>query len=101
TGDGLKGKGMLAVAEDALERVWVGTNEGLFRLTQGRVRAFTTADGLPHGYVLSLVVDRRGPVWAGTNGGVARISGDSLRSWGPVDGVAGPLVFVIRESRDG
>ncbi len=101
TRDGLTGKWMLAVAEDSLERVWVGTNEGLFRLTQGRARAFTTADGVPHGYVRALVVDRRGAVWAGTNGGVARIVGDSVRGWSPADGLAGPFVFAIREIADG
>ncbi len=99
--DGLAGKWMLAVAEDSLERVWVGTNQGLFRLTRGRVRAFSASDGLPDGYVRTLVVDRRGAVWAGTNRGIARVVGDSVKSWGLADGLAGPLVFTIRESQDG
>ena len=99
--DGLAGKWILAVVEDSLERVWVGTNEGLFRLTQGRVRAFTMSDGLPNVYVRALIVDRHGAVWAGTNGGVARVVGDSVRSWRAADGLAGSLVFAIREARDG
>jgi len=99
--DGLAGKWVLAVAEDSLDRVWVGTNEGLFRLTNGRFRRFTTADGLQNAYVRVLVVDRRGALWAGTNQGVARVVGDSIRSWGTADGMAGPFVFAIRESRDG
>ena len=99
--DGLAGKWVLAVAEDSLDRVWVGTNQGLFRLTNERFRAFTTADGLPNVYVRALVVDRQGAVWAGTNGGVARIVGDSIKSWGMADGIAGPIVFSIRETRDG
>jgi signal transduction histidine kinase len=99
--DGLVGKWMLAVAEDSLERVWVGTNEGLFRLTPGHVRAFTTPDGLPNAYVRALAVDRHGAVWAGTNGGLARVVGDSVTSWRPADGVAGSFVFAIRESHDG
>jgi signal transduction histidine kinase/ligand-binding sensor domain-containing protein len=98
--DGLAGKWMLAVAEDSLERVWVGTNHGLFRLTRGRVRAFSASDGLPDGYVRALAVDRRGAVWAGTNRGIARVVDDSVESWGPADGLAGPLVFTIRESQD-
>ena len=99
--DGLAGKWMLAVAEDSLDRVWVGTNQGLFCLTRGRVRAFSASDGLPDVYVRALVVDRRGAVWAGSNRGIARVVGDSVRSWGPADGLAGPLVFTIRESQDG
>jgi signal transduction histidine kinase/ligand-binding sensor domain-containing protein len=102
--DGLAGKWVLAVAEDSLGRVWVGTDQGLFRLTAGRpgpAREFTTADGLPHAYVRALVADRRGAVWAGTNGGVAQVVGDSVRSWGPADGLAGSYVFAIRELGDG
>jgi len=99
--DGLVGKWMLAVAEDSLERVWVGTNQGLFRLAQGRVRAFTTSDGFPNGYVRALAMDRHGAVWAGTNGGLARVVGDSVKSWGPADGLAGLMVFTIREAQDG
>ena len=99
--DGLAGKWMLAVAEDSLERVWVGTNQGLFHLTPGRVRAFSASNGLPNSYVRALIVDRRGAVWVGTNGGIARVVGDSVRSWSPADGLAGPLVFTIRESRSG
>src|SRR4029434_3730228 len=48
---GLAGKWVLAVAEDSLDRVWVGTNQGLFRLTRGADRAFSALDGLPDGYV--------------------------------------------------
>jgi len=99
--DGLTGKWVLAVAEDSLGQVWVGTDQGLFRLTQGGVRAFTTSDRLPNVYVRALVIDRRGAVWAGTNAGVARIVGDSIRSWGTADGIAGPFVFAIHESHDG
>ena len=99
--DGLVGKWMLAVAEDSLERVWVGTTQGLFRLTSGRFRAFTTSDGLPNGYVRALAVDRHGTLWVGTNVGVARVVGDSIRSLGTADGLAGPIVFAIGETRDG
>jgi ligand-binding sensor domain-containing protein/signal transduction histidine kinase len=99
--DGLAGKWVLAVVEDSLDRVWVGTNEGLFRLTNARFRPFTTADGLPNLYVRALVVDRHGALWAATNLGVALVVGDSIRSWGTADGVAGPFVFAIRETRDG
>jgi len=99
--DGLAGKWMLAVAEDSLENVWVGTNQGLFRLTRGRGHTFSALNGLPNTYVRALFVDRRGAVWAGTNGGIARVAGDSVTSWGPAEGLAGPLVFTIRESQDG
>jgi signal transduction histidine kinase/ligand-binding sensor domain-containing protein len=99
--DGLAGKWMLAVAEDSLENVWVGTNQGLFRLTRGRGHTFSALNGLPNAYVRALLVDRRGAVWAGTNGGVARVVDDSLTSWGPAEGLAGPMVFTIRESQDG
>jgi C4-dicarboxylate-specific signal transduction histidine kinase/sugar lactone lactonase YvrE len=99
--DGLAGKWVLSVAEDSLRRVWVGTDRALFRLEQGRFRAFTTAHWLPHGNVRVLVVDGRGAVWVGTNDGVARVVGDSVRSWGPAHGLAGPSVLAIRELRDG
>jgi signal transduction histidine kinase/ligand-binding sensor domain-containing protein len=99
--DGLAGNWMLAVAEDSLDRVWVGTNQGLFRLTNGQARAFMQSEGLPNAYVRALLVDRRGDVWAGTNAGLVRLVNDSLQSWGTADGLAGPIVFTMRESQDG
>ena len=99
--DGLVGKWVLAITEDSLERVWVGTEKGLRYLTRGRFRDITPEYPLSHSYVRALVVDRSGAVWAGSNGGLTRIIGDSVRSWGPGDGLAGPVVFAIRQVRDG
>ena len=99
--DRLSGKWVLAIAEDSLARLWVATDQGLFRLSGGSVRAFTLKDGLPHSYVRALLVDRHGAVWAGTNAGLAQVEGDSIHSWRPADGLSGPLVFTIRETHDG
>ena len=99
--DGLVGKWVLSVLEDSLQRVWVGTEKGLFRLTRGRLRAFTTPQGLRYSHVRALALDRTGAVWAATNGALARVDGDSVRSWGTADGLAGYTVFAIREMRDG
>jgi len=99
--DGLVGKWVLSVLEDSLQRIWVGTEKGLFRLTRGRLRAFTTPQGLGYSHVRALALDRTGAVWAATNGALVRVDGDSVRSWGTADGLAGYTVFAIREMRDG
>ena len=97
--DGLVGKWVLSVLEDSLQRLWVGTEKGLFRLTRDRFRTFTTIQGLRYTYVRALVLDRSGAVWAATNAGLVRVDGDSVRTWGRADGLAG--VFAMREMRDG
>ena len=99
--DGLGGRWVLAVAEDSLTRLWVGTDQGLFHLSSDTARALTTVTGLSHDYFHALLVDRHGTLWSGTSRGLVRIERDSVRRWTTADGLSGVGVYSLRESRDG
>ena len=63
---------MRAVYADARDRVWLGTNDGLYcyDLRTRRDRYYTTSDGLPANGIASIASDRKGNLWLGTNHGL-------------------------------
>jgi ligand-binding sensor domain-containing protein/signal transduction histidine kinase len=50
--------------------LWVGTPDGLNRIRNGAVDAFTSSDGLPDDFIRSLLVDSDGSLWIGTRRGL-------------------------------
>jgi signal transduction histidine kinase/ligand-binding sensor domain-containing protein len=50
--------------------LWVGTQQGLFHVRQGRVDRFTAADGLSGDYVYTIFEDREGNLWVSTRDGL-------------------------------
>ena len=59
-----------ALAIDTEENLWVGADNGLYRIQGKEIRRFTVADGLPDDFVMSLRVDTDGGVWVGTRQGL-------------------------------
>jgi signal transduction histidine kinase/ligand-binding sensor domain-containing protein len=60
------------LAEDGRGDLWAGTDRGLVRLENGRVRqTYTTAQGLPSDIIRSLFRDHTGSLWVGTDRGPA------------------------------
>jgi len=58
---------------DTSGSLWFGVNgNGVFRLSHGSLRHFTTAEGLPGTRVSSLLLDDQGSVLVATNQGVAQ-----------------------------
>ncbi len=66
-----------ALAIDARDRLWAGTEEGGVSVWEGdRWRTYTTDDGLPSNKIYGLTVDAAGNVWAATWEGVAKFDGE-------------------------
>ncbi|MDR7098964.1 signal transduction histidine kinase/ligand-binding sensor domain-containing protein [Lysobacter niabensis] len=53
--------------------VWVGSDEGLVRVSGGRTRIVAMKDGLPESWVGAGEVDNAGRLWLGQLGGLTRI----------------------------
>jgi ligand-binding sensor domain-containing protein len=70
--DGLPGNHVFALHQDALNRLWVGTNNGLARLQDGKFAVMTTQDGLYSNTVFTMA-SAANTLWVGSYGGVARI----------------------------
>ncbi|MES1257061.1 MAG: two-component regulator propeller domain-containing protein, partial [Acidobacteriota bacterium] len=65
-GGTLPDNGVLSVFEDREQNIWIGTQDGLLRLTPGAVRTVTKRDGLADDDVATVYEDPGGRLWIGT-----------------------------------
>jgi len=97
-----------ALLEDRRGALWIGAENGLYRLIANGVSdRFTTGNGLPSNKVRSLLEDRLERLWAGTNGGLCRITSDRAagrrvveRIYTTADGLATNQVWSLLDSSD-
>ena len=67
--------------------LWLATNQGLIRYSDGNFHRFTTADGLSHLLCKALTVDARGHLWIGTLRGIDRFDGRHFQHINASDGL--------------
>ena len=72
---GLGGRAVRGIGEDAQGHLWVATNGGVSVYRDGKFENLTMADGLPSNEVWSLKIDSKGRVWVGTLNGLAYFDG--------------------------
>jgi ligand-binding sensor domain-containing protein len=84
-----------ALAVDADETLWLGTDWGLYQLhSGGTARRFTTQDGLPALQVTHLAPDGRGGTWIGTVGGLCYLEAGRIV---PCEGLEVPILSLTVE----
>jgi ligand-binding sensor domain-containing protein/two-component sensor histidine kinase len=66
TGLELPGTQMVTIAEDRRGAVWIGTNGGLARFSNGKIEIAAKASPADSAAVLSFLEDREGDMWVGT-----------------------------------
>ncbi len=99
--DPAPGAVVLALAEGPDGTLFVGTDQGLFRISSD-LRASERVRGLSNDFVSALVVDGDGALWAGTNGGLHRISRDGrIENLQKKDGLSSDLIQTLLLDRDG
>ncbi len=92
---------LLALLEDPLGRLWVGTQGGLLRIDGSGERRFGVDTGLPDSAAQTLSATPSGTVWVGTGNGAARIEGDVVTAFGAQQGLPPGEVGMILASADG
>ena len=80
---------------------WIGTNNGLFRYSDGKMEHFTKADGIPNERVLSLQQTRDGVIYVGTAVGLAYIKDQDIRTIRLQPELSTQLMWSLAEDRDG
>lgn len=65
---------------DASGALWLGSERGLARLKDGRLRVFTRADGLPDDLITQVLEDDRGRLWVSSRRGFFYVGIDGLNA---------------------
>jgi signal transduction histidine kinase/ligand-binding sensor domain-containing protein len=81
TGDASPARKVLDVSRDRDGTIWVATDSGLSRITNGRVATLTTANGLPCPTVHWIIEDQLASYWLYTACGLVRIARTELEDW--------------------
>jgi len=81
--------------------LWVGTDEGLVRITEEKTERFGVKQGLPHRVVNQLAWDAdRAELWVATMGGLARFSAGRIDAFTQLDsGLANDVVYAVAARR--
>ncbi len=75
---------VLALADDGVGGLWIGTDAGLAYYRAGQWQVFRAADyGLDSAQVRALALGRAGRVWIGANAGVAAFDGQGWETFTP------------------
>jgi ligand-binding sensor domain-containing protein/AraC-like DNA-binding protein len=64
---------IICMYEDHKEELWIGTNNGLFRVADSGTRRYTTRDGLSNDMITSMTEDSDRNLWVCTAKGLNRI----------------------------
>jgi ligand-binding sensor domain-containing protein len=79
TKDGLPGNHVSMLHFSKKGELWIGTNNGLSQMKDGKFVKITTDDGLFANTVFSMAASPKGDIWVGSYGGVAHINKPVLR----------------------
>ncbi len=96
----LPGSSVLALHEDRMARLWVGTNQGLAVVEGDGCVAYGVADGLPGERVVWVGEAPGGEIWVGTTAGPARFDGSFFHPL-PVAGLGTGVVRQVRQGAAG
>ena len=88
------------VSADRQGNLWIGSVDGLTRVSATETAFYGLAEGLPDRVVNVVFADHAGQTWVGTYGGLARIVNGKVIPRTGHESVFGDLVYVIFEDRE-
>ncbi len=99
TKDGLSDANVLSVLRDADGTLWIGTEAGLNRVKDGRVRVYREQNGLVDDSVRTILDDQMGNLWMASGRGIWRVSKKAFDAFDRRE--ARSIVSVSYGERDG
>ncbi len=87
--------------QDRANNFWFGTDQGLFKYTNGKMTAYTTKDGLPGNEIRVIHEDRAGNMWFGAAGGLAKWQSGKFVTFEGQEKFTHDRVRAIHEDQDG
>lgn len=99
--DGLSSGAILVLHRDREDSLWIGTENGLFRLRGGKILRYGP-EGLTSQRIASLAEDREGNLWVGTtDGGLNRVKEQRIEIYTAKDGLSDNRIWTVLEDRAG
>lgn len=92
---------IFALAEDTQGRLWVGRQDGVFRLEAGRLVTLADEFKISIPPVRIILVSRTGSIWVGTDYGLLHFLDGSLRRYTDAEGLPYPFISGLHEDADG
>ncbi|HYK88178.1 MAG TPA: response regulator, partial [Acidobacteriota bacterium] len=93
---------VMALCEDQLGNLWIGTNGGVSLFRNGKFRTWNTKDGLSHDLVRVVYEDRSGNLWIGTrSGGLNLFKDGKFTVYRTEDGLSDNAVRNVYQDRKG
>ncbi|MCM4150339.1 hybrid sensor histidine kinase/response regulator [Arenibacter sp. N53] len=92
--NGLEGNGINYIKEDHLGNIWLGTDNGIFKLDSNLkvIRSYTTKNELPNNLVVGIKEDNNHNLWVTTKSGLSLLNPitHQFRNFNVHDGLQGP-----------
>jgi len=99
--DGLAGNGVNSIFQDREGNIWVGSKEGLTRLTTRGITAYSARDGLAADRVYAIGQARDGAIWIGSWPGLTRYQNGQFNAVGKDSGISQEEIMSVMEDREG
>ncbi len=102
SGRDLPGDRIQTIIADREGSLWIGTNNGLARWTNGKIQLLPVTDALATASVLSIMEDHEGNLWVGTEtGGLHILRDQRFRSLGAREGLSSDATTAVVEDTAG
>ncbi len=91
----------MKISEDRNKNIWIGSENGVARYTNGRISRLSTATGLSHNNVTAVCEDHEGSIWLGTYyGGVNRLRDGTFTNYTTYHGLPHNTIHAIFQGKD-
>lgn len=95
-------EGAYRLYKDINDAIWVGNNWGVDRISNNKIRRFSTANGLCNNRIFSIIQDSEGNMWFGSfTGGVSKYRNDLFININDKHGLSNNTVMsFLKDSKD-